>query len=127
MITILKDFICLKPYTTYLNYFQVSETSRWEGWKINSINFWPIIDLELTLKFSLPFWRSKIWRTFLFQYSVSIGSILLVELISAVITFVYRHSLSQALKEGIFLSMEKYGMNTDISQAIDLLQAQVQL
>ena len=41
------------------------------------------------------------------QYGVSIGSVLFVELVSVIITFVYRHSLSQALQEGIFLSMER--------------------
>ena len=42
------------------------------------------------------------------QYGVSIGSVLFVELVSVIITFVYRHSLSQALQEGIFLSMERF-------------------
>ena len=60
-----------------------------------------------------------------FQYSVSIGSILLVQIIGILITFIYRDTLSQALKEGIYLSMEKYGMETESSQAIDLLQAEV--
>ena len=41
------------------------------------------------------------------QYGVSIGSVLFVELVSVIISFVYRHSLSQALQEGIFLSMER--------------------
>ena len=59
------------------------------------------------------------------QYSVCIGTILLVEIVSVLLTFLYRDSLSQALKEGIYFSMEKYGMNRDSSQAIDLLQAGV--
>lgn len=64
--------------------------------------------------------------TLLFHlYSVSIGSILLVQIICILITFIYRDTLSQALKEGIYLSMEKYGMETESSQAIDLLQAEV--
>ena len=50
---------------------------------------------------------------------------MLVEIVSVLVAFLYRDSLSQALKEGIFFSMEKYGMNTDSSQAIDLLQAGV--
>ena len=44
----------------------------------------------------------------LLQYGVSIGSVLFVELVSVIISFVYRHSLSQALQEGIFLSMERF-------------------
>ena len=59
------------------------------------------------------------------QYSVCIGTILLVEIVSVLVTFLYRDSLSQALKEGIYFSMEKYGMNTERSQAVDLLQAGV--
>ena len=59
------------------------------------------------------------------QYSVCIGIILLVEIVSVLVTFLYRDSLSQALKEGIWFSMEKYGMNRDSSQAVDLLQAGV--
>ena len=46
-------------------------------------------------------------------------------MVSTLITFIYRDALSQAMKEGIYLSMEKYGMETDSSQAIDLLQAEV--
>ena len=60
-----------------------------------------------------------------FQYSISIGSILIVELVSIITTFYYRDFLTNALRNGIFLSMEKYGMNNDINQAIDILQAQV--
>jgi hypothetical protein len=58
-------------------------------------------------------------------YSVSIGSILLVQMVSILITFIFRGTISQALKEGIYLSMEKYGMETESSQAVDLLQAEV--
>lgn len=50
---------------------------------------------------------------------------MLVEIASVLVTFLYRDSLSQALKEGIYFSMEKYGMSTDTSQAVDLLQASV--
>ena len=49
----------------------------------------------------------------------------MVELVSVILSFIYRHALSQAVKEGIFLSMEKYGMNSDVSHAVDLLQSQV--
>ena len=46
-------------------------------------------------------------------------------MVSVLVTFIFRGTVSQALKEGIYLSMEKYGMETDSSQAIDLLQAEV--
>lgn len=49
----------------------------------------------------------------------------MVELVSVILSFIYRHALSQSVKEGIFLSMERYGKNSDTSHAIDLLQSQV--
>ena len=62
---------------------------------------------------------------FLLQYSISLGGILLIQMVSVLIIFIFRGTVSQALKEGIYMSMEKYGMETDSSQAIDLLQAEV--
>ena len=59
------------------------------------------------------------------QYSISLGCILLIQMVSVLIIFIFRGTVSQALKEGIYMSMEKYGMETDSSQAIDLLQAEV--
>ena len=35
------------------------------------------------------------------------------------------HPWIQALQEGILVSMKRYGMNTDISRAVDMLQSQV--
>ena len=50
-----------------------------------------------------------------------------VELVSVFLSFIYRSSLSLALQEGIMLSLKRYGMNTDISRAVDMLQSQVRL
>jgi len=69
--------------------------------------------------------RAKSPNVLSYLYSISIGSILIVELVSIITTFYYRDFLTNALRNGIFLSMEKYGMNNDINQAIDILQAQV--
>ena len=43
------------------------------------------------------------------QYSLCLGSLYLIELITAMVTFVFRERVVEALKEGIYRSMELYG------------------
>jgi hypothetical protein len=61
----------------------------------------------------------------LFQYSLCLGCLFLLEVITILVTFLFRERVSEALKEGIYESMEKYGKETESNQAIDFLQAQV--
>ena len=49
----------------------------------------------------------------------------MLEVITILVTFLFRERVSEALKEGIYESMEKYGKETESNQAIDFLQAQV--
>ena len=58
------------------------------------------------------------------MYSLSLGGILVAELVTTLLTFHYRGAASQAVKEGIYLSMEQYGMVVQRSRAVDLLQSQ---
>ena len=43
------------------------------------------------------------------QYSLCLGSLYLIQLITAMVTFVFRERVVEALKEGIYRSMELYG------------------
>ena len=51
----------------------------------------------------------------------------LLEVLTILVTFLFRERVSEALKEGIYQSMEKYGKETESNQAIDFLQAKVRL
>ena len=62
---------------------------------------------------------------FLFQYSLCLGSLYLIELITIMVTFVFRERVVEALKEGIYRSMEMYGKETGSNTAVDFLQSKV--
>ena len=49
----------------------------------------------------------------------------MLEVLTILVTFLFRERVSEALKEGIYQSMEKYGKETESNQAIDFLQAKV--
>ena len=59
------------------------------------------------------------------QYSLCLGSLYLIELITMMVTFIFRERVTEALKEGIYQSMEMYGKETKSNQAVDLLQSKV--
>lgn len=62
---------------------------------------------------------------FTLQYSLCLGSLYLIELITVLITFIFRERVTEALKEGIYHSMEMYGREPRSNQAVDLLQSKV--
>ena len=49
----------------------------------------------------------------------------MIELITMMVTFIFRERVTEALKEGIYQSMEMYGKETKSNQAVDLLQSKV--
>ena len=64
---------------------------------------------------------------FYFQYSLCLGSLFLIELITIMVTFIFRERVVEALKEGIYQSMELYGKETQSNYAVDFLQSKVGL
>ena len=64
-------------------------------------------------------------KRIMFQYSLCLGSLYLIELITIMVTFIFRERVVEALKEGIYRSMEMYGKETRSNQAVDFLQARV--
>ena len=60
-----------------------------------------------------------------FQYSLCLGSLHLIELITVMVSFIFRERVADALKEGIYQSMELYGKETQSNQAVDFLQSKV--
>ena len=62
---------------------------------------------------------------FCFQYSLCLGSLFLIELITIMVTFIFRERVVEALKEGIYQSMELYGKETQSNYAVDFLQSKV--
>ena len=63
----------------------------------------------------------------MFQYSLCLGSLYLIELITIMVTFVFRERVVEALKEGIYRSMEMYGKETGSNTAVDFLQSKVRI
>ena len=73
-------------------------------------------------------WKSDLISTsFYFQYSLCLGSLFLIELITIMVTFIFRERVVEALKEGIYQSMELYGKETQSNYAVDFLQSKVGL
>ena len=68
-----------------------------------------------------------IFSLFCFQYCLFLGSIYLIELITVMVTYIFRDRVVEALQEGIYRSMEMYGRETQSNQAIDFLQSKVEM
>jgi len=69
--------------------------------------------------------RPQAPRPLLYVYSLCMAGIFLVELITVLVTFIFRERVSEALKQGIHSSMEEYGKVQGTNQAVDFLQAKV--
>ena len=51
----------------------------------------------------------------------------MIELITVMVTYIFRDRVVEALQEGIYRSMEMYGRETQSNQAIDFLQSKVEM